>query len=259
MNRTFFTLRSLLLPALLSLVFSASRYTLAQEEKPETAQAPSASQTPDKPSILLVLAKKCAGDIGAVPGCRSFTTNDQQRYIILKDNADSKPQGFLLIPVQPVTGVEDDQVFSPSVADLWASAWLWSEKYPGKSGAITGLAVNSALARSQNQLHIHISCVLPGVTKALGKKKISSDANHPTLVKLGSNHTTYSIVAVPTLDGQNNPFLIARTISQTNKTEMRQQGIAVVRGKKNNGFYVLDTTEARGAAEELLDQTCSSK
>jgi hypothetical protein len=39
---------------------------------------------------------------------------------------------------------------------------------------------------------------------------------------------------------------------------MREQGIAVVRGKKNNGFYVLDTAENRGGAEELLDQTCAS-
>jgi CDP-diacylglycerol pyrophosphatase len=258
-NRKLFNLRGLLLPALLFLVFSASRCTLAQDEKPQTAQAPSASQAPAKPSILLALAKKCAGDIATAPGCRTFTTNDQQQYIILKDKADDKPQGFLLIPVQPVTGVEDDKVFSPSVADLWASAWLWSEKYPGKSATVTGLAVNSVLARTQNQLHIHISCVLPDVTKALGKKKISQDANHPTLVKLGSNHTTYSVVAVPTLDGANSPFLIARTISQANKIEMRQQGIAVVRGKKNNGFYVLATAERQGAAEELLDQACASK
>jgi hypothetical protein len=78
-------------------------------------------------------------------------------------------------------------------------------------------------------------------------------------MKLGPNHTTYSIVAVPSLDGANSPFLIARTIARINKTEMREQGIAVIRGRKNNGFYILDTVENRGGAEELLDQTCGSK
>jgi CDP-diacylglycerol pyrophosphatase len=228
----------------------------AQDEKPLPAQP---AQPTEKKSVLLRLAVQCSKDIAAVSDCRSFTTNEKQEYIILKDNAPQKPEGFLLIPVQPVIGVDDEKIFSAPFVDLWSSAWLWSEKYPGKSAANTALAINSALARTQNQLHIHISCVLPDVSKTLSKKKISSDPNHPTSLKLGPSHSTYSIVAVPRLEGGNSPFLIARTIAQFNRTEMRQQGIAVVRGKKNNGFYILDTAENRGGAEELLDQTCAAK
>jgi CDP-diacylglycerol pyrophosphatase len=228
----------------------------AQDDKPENG--PSAQTTP-KPSVLLRLAVQCSKDIAAVSDCRSFTTNDKQEYIILKDNAPQKPEGFLLIPVQPVTGVDDEQIFSAPFADLWSSAWLWSEKYPGKPAAITGLAVNSALARTQNQLHIHVSCVRMDVATTLRKKKISSDVSHPTLVKLAPNQATYSVVAVSSLDGANSPFLIAQAIAKSTKTEMRQQGIAVIQGKKNHGFYILDTAEARGGAEELLDQTCAGK
>ena len=176
----------------------------------------------------------------------------------MKDNAPEKPQAYLLIPVEPVTGVDDEKIFSPPIVDLWSSAWLWSEKYPGKPAALTGLAVNSVLARSENQLHIHISCALPEVTKTLWKKKISQDASHPTSLKLGPNHTPYRVVAVSSLDGLNSPFVIARTITQTTKTEMKDQGIAVVQGKKNHGFYVLDTAAGRGGAEELLDQSCAN-
>jgi CDP-diacylglycerol pyrophosphatase len=249
--------RAALLFGLLIFVASERGFVFAQDERMQNTQMAQTNEPPK--SMLLRLAEKCQKDIAAVSDCRSFTASEKQEYIILKDNAPQKPQGFLLIAVHPVTGVEDERIFSAPFVDLWSSAWLWSEKYPGKPGAITGLAVNSALARSQNQLHIHISCVLPEVTKALSKRRISPNANHPTQLNLGPNHTTYAIVAVPTLDGANSPFLIARTIAQANKQEMRQQGIAAVRGKKNNGFYILDTAEGRGAAEELLDQTCGSK
>jgi CDP-diacylglycerol pyrophosphatase len=238
-------------------LFLSSFQLFAQDEKPQSNQTP--RTTEKKSSVLLRLAVQCSKDISAVSDCRSFTTNEKQEYIILKDNAPQKPQGYLLIPVDPINGVEDEKVFSPPFVDLWSSAWLWSEKYPGRTSAVTGLAINSALARTQNQLHIHISCALPEVTKTLWRKKISSDPNNATSVKLGPNHTTYRVVAVPALDGANSPFTIARTIAQSTKTEMREQGIAVVRGKKSNSFYILDTAENRGGAEELLDQTCGSK
>jgi CDP-diacylglycerol pyrophosphatase len=240
---------------LLVFLFLSIPRVFAQNARPQADQAPQA--TP-KTSVLLRLAVQCSKDIAAVSDCRSFTTNEKQEYIILKDNAPQKQQGYLLIPVEPITGVEDEKIFSAPYIDLWSSAWLWSEKYPGRPPAATGLALNSALARTQNQLHIHISCILPDVTKALWKKKISPDPNHATSIQLGPNRTTYRAVAVPTLDGANSPFTIARTIAQSTKTEMREQGIAVVRGKKSNGFYVLDTTENRGGAEELLNQTCAS-
>src|SRR5215813_6597501 len=76
----------------------------AQDDKPEGAQPQATEKTS---SVLLRLAVKCSKDIAAVPDCRSITTNEKQEYIILKDNATAKPQGFLLIPVQPVTGVDD--------------------------------------------------------------------------------------------------------------------------------------------------------
>lgn len=253
MKRTYRTYRAALL---FGFLLFASFPLFAQDEKSQSNQAP--QTTGQKTSVLLRLAVQCSKDISAVSDCRSFTTNEKQEYIILKDNAPHKPQAYLLIPVDPIAGVEDEKIFSPPFVDLWSSAWLWSEKYPGRTSAVTGLAMNSALARTQNQLHIHISCVLPDVTRALWKKRISSDPNNATSVKLGPNHTTYRVVAVPTLDGANSPFTIARTIAQSTKTEMREQGIAVVRGKKNNGFYVLDTAENRGGAEELLDQTCAS-
>jgi CDP-diacylglycerol pyrophosphatase len=257
MNRTYCVYRAALLFGFLAFVGPERDRVHAQDEKPQETQA---APTAGKPkNILLRLAEQCSKNTASVSGCRTFTTNEKQEYVILKDNAPEKPQAYLLIPVEPVTGVDDDKIFSPPVVDLWSSAWLWSEKYPGKPAALTGLAVNSVLARSENQLHIHISCILPDVTKTLWKKRISQDANRPTLLKLGPNHTPYRVVAVPTLDSLNSPFAIARTMAQATKTEMKDHGIAAVQGKKSRGYYVLDTTEGRGGAEELLDQSCAIK
>ena len=66
-----------------------------------------------------------------------------------------------MIPVKSVTGVEDDRIFSSALVNLWEDAWFWSRKYPGQPESRTGLAINSKKGRSQNQLHIHISCALP--------------------------------------------------------------------------------------------------
>ena len=201
MKRTHRTYRAALLLGFLFLIGSGRNRLFAQEMKPQNAQPAQATEKPK--SVLLRLAVQCSTDIAAVSDCRSFTTNEKQEYIILKDNAPQKPQGFLLIPVQPVTGVEDEKIFSAPFIDLWSSAWLWSEKYPGKTATVIALAMNSALARTQNQLHIHISCVLPDASRSLSRKKISSDPKHPTSLKLGPSHSTYWIVAVPTLDGAN--------------------------------------------------------
>jgi hypothetical protein len=190
--------------ALLSGFLSFSSAQLfAQDEKTQTDPTP--QTTEKRTSVLLRLAVQCSRDIAAVSDCRSFTTNERQEYIILKDNAPQKPQGYLLIPVEPITGVEDERIFSPPFIDLWSSAWLWSEKYPGRSSAATGLAINSSLARTQNQLHIHTSCVLPDVTKTLWKKKISTDPNNATPVKLGPNHTTTVLSPSPPSTAQTAP------------------------------------------------------
>jgi CDP-diacylglycerol pyrophosphatase len=235
---------------------------LRQAHNP-TAQAQSssgASQTADNSgNVLWRLAQQCASDLSSDSGCRTYTKNGKQEYVIIQDNDRSKPQGYLLIPVARVTGIEDSQVFAAPFLDLWESAWLWSEKYPGKPPSRTGLAINSVIGRSQNQLHLHISCVLPDVAKTLARTKISANPARPTSLKLGPHQNIYWAVAVPTLEGMNSPFEIVHGIAQANKTHMKDQSVLVVGSQKGDRYYILDTT-ANGAnlghAEELLDQTC---
>jgi CDP-diacylglycerol pyrophosphatase len=176
--------------------------------------------------------------------CRAYVNDDSEVYVITKDCSADKPEGYLMIPVKAVTGVDDAQIFSPAFANIWEDAWLWSQKYPGGPASRTALAINSKSGRSQNQLHIHIACVLPQVSALLKSKAIAFYPAPATALALGPDKNVYKAVKVTTLTDENNPFKVAQALTQ------------------NAEYYVLTTTSSGtgrgGHAEELLDQTCAA-
>ena len=229
-------------------------------------------QTPDSSSaltptpkgsedVLWSLAIHCAEDLSSDSNCRSYTKDEKEQYVIVKDHDPNKPAAYLIIPLEPITGIEDDRIFSPSIIGLWESAWLWAEKYPGKSASQTALAINSIVGRSQNQLHIHISCVLPQVRETLAKTRIPTKASDAVALRLGPDHNVYWTVVVPDLR-TSSPFRVIQSMPHVDKNDMKDQSILVVGSQESNQYYVLDTTANRnnpGHAEELLDQTCALK
>jgi len=73
---------------------------------------------------------------------------------------------FLLIPTQTLTGIEDPRVLRAGSFNYFAAAWKARGYLDGVVGHAlrresVGLAVNSALQRGQDQLHIHIECLQP--------------------------------------------------------------------------------------------------
>ena len=70
---------------------------------------------------------------------------------------------LLLVPTTRITGIEDPALLAPGAANYWADAWDMRTMLLSGARAIPrdwiGLAVNSAQARTQDQLHIHIDCV----------------------------------------------------------------------------------------------------
>lgn len=81
---------------------------------------------------------------------------------------------FLLIPTRKVSGIDDPDLLLSGAPNYWAAAWQ-ARAYVEKAAKRTipwddiALAINSAVARSQDQLHIHIDCVQPDVHAALIK------------------------------------------------------------------------------------------
>ena len=79
----------------------------------------------------------------------------------------------ILAPTRRVTGIEDGFLQSPQAPNYFALAWdarRWlSSKPPAPRVA---LAVNSRLARSQDQLHVHIGCLSAEFAARLGDRAL---------------------------------------------------------------------------------------
>jgi CDP-diacylglycerol pyrophosphatase len=191
-------------------------------------------------------------------GCR--VSDKKDGYVIIKDNSARKPRSYLIIPTSRVTGIEDGLVARPPVVDFWQYGWGQSRTYPGYPAADTGMAINSELGRTQNQLHIHISCVRPEVKTALEQAPIGFFPAPPVTLRLPPHDNFYRATKVTGLTGAQSPFLVFQADPQV-RDRMGDQSIAVVGSQVAGQFFVLDT-QARdgkpGHAEELLDQTCQS-
>lgn len=213
---------------------------------------------PPRPDTLWALAQCCERSLTSDVGCRVYDKKDD--YVIIKDNSVRKPQSYLIIPTKRVTGIEDGLITRAPVVDFWQYGWAQSRTYPGYPPADTAMAINSAHSRSQNQLHIHISCVRPAVRKALDQAGIGVFPAKPVTLRLPPHDNLYRAIKVTSLSGEQSPFLVFQADPAV-KDHMADQSIAVVGSPTAGQYFVLDT-QVDGAntahAEELLDQTCQS-
>jgi CDP-diacylglycerol pyrophosphatase len=91
-------------------------------------------------------------------------------YAVLKDLVGATQ--FLLIPTERITGIESPQILAPDAPNYFAHAWRARTFVEQRAGRglprdWMSLAINSAAARTQNELHIHIDCVRADVHQAL--------------------------------------------------------------------------------------------
>lgn len=98
--------------------------------------------------------------------------DEQAGFVVLKDR--DGPLQYLLMPSTKITGIESPLVLQPDTPNFFALAWqarhFIADKYgkPIDDVAIS-LAINSEYGRTQNQLHIHISCLLPVIKNRLAQ------------------------------------------------------------------------------------------
>jgi CDP-diacylglycerol pyrophosphatase len=189
-------------------------------------------------------------------------------FAVLRD-----PRGgtqFLLIPTTQISGIESPIVRGPHATNYFADAWE-VRTYINEALHQTlprdgiGLAVNSALSRSQDQLHIHFSCIRADVLKAL----------HQNQGRIGDQ---WAVLNVPLLGhyyramwvtgehlSSHNPFrLLAERLPAATK-DMGNRTLVVIgltRSDGTKGFVILadQVKEESGDlafGEELLDRACN--
>jgi CDP-diacylglycerol pyrophosphatase len=79
---------------------------------------------------------------------------------------------LILAPTRKIVGIEDPLLQSPEAPNYFDAAWGARSFLEGADGQApehdaVALVVNSALVRTQDQLHIHVGCLLPRVRRAL--------------------------------------------------------------------------------------------
>lgn len=190
------------------------------------------------------------------------------RYAVLKDiRGDTQ---LLLIPTDRVTGIEDPQLLAAGSPNYWQDAWDALPIFIKRTGKPTsredvGLAINSFYGRTQNQLHIHIDCVRPGVQQALQANQARigtrwSDFDAP----LTGHH--FRVRRLEGADfGTRDPFKLLADADPAARADMGKQtlvAIGEIFADGRPGFILLVDHASleplnKAAGEELLDHSCA--
>jgi CDP-diacylglycerol pyrophosphatase len=201
--------------------------------------------------------------------------NLQRGYAVL---ADSKGGAhFLLIPTLILSGIEDPALLHEQIPNYFAAAWLARGRLDAVVGHqlrrdAIGLAINSSIARGQDQLHIHIECLRPAVYRALHSAAAQGIGNH--WVPFAIEESPFNALRLTGQDlGDANPFILLADGLHAAKHSIGEYTIVVagMEFKEGPGFMVLaGRTPARAQVllgirrngqvapgETLLDASCA--
>lgn len=184
-----------------------------------------------------------------------------QGYAMLKDR--NGPLQYLLIPLAKTTGIESPQLLNPTTPNYFSFAWaqrhLLAQRYAAPiTDNILSLAINAEYGRTQNQLHIHISCLRPDVRQRLDAlaPRLNSEWQTETL----HNHR-YLLRTLTTGElAQQSAFMQLAAEVPNARHEMGKYGLALA--SLADGRLVLMALERNwlllnsGSAEELQDHSC---
>jgi CDP-diacylglycerol pyrophosphatase len=200
-----------------------------------------------------------------------LTQGVERGYAVIKDPFGSTQ--YLLVPTRRITGIEDAALLAPDAVNYFAAAWnarSFVDKAVGRKlpDDALSLAVNSPLARSQNQLHIHIDCIRADVRSALARDraKVSerwSLLDSPLDMPLGGHRFQAIRVMGTTLAGHDPFKLLAEGIPGA-RAHMGQHTLVVAGMSfegEQAGFVILaDRADLQGklaGGSRLQDHSCA--
>jgi len=192
---------------------------------------------------------------------RVYLSGPQQEnlgYAVLADRKGGAH--LLLIPTQVIEGIESARLLEPDAPNYFSAAWQARDRLAAAAGHslprdAVGLAVNSAHARSQDQLHIHIECLRPDVFQALHQAAERITYAWSPLNIGGSSYEALRIMGED-LNGANPFELLAERMPEAGHVMGDYTLVlAGMQFKSGPGFILLAGTHRAG--ELLLDSTCA--
>jgi len=191
---------------------------------------------------------------------------EDRGYVVLR--APFGPPDTILAPTRKVAGIEDPWLQTPEAPNYFAAAWRERSLFGGKEGEPPpenefALAVNSALARTQDQLHIHIGCLVPPIRRGLARaarrlpiglwERVDEVIPGSALWALRTGQSN--------LDGIN-PFRLAAQGLAGTIGSMARISLIVTQLRDPREFMILASDRGLGgqlAAEDVLDLSCSTQ
>jgi CDP-diacylglycerol pyrophosphatase len=177
---------------------------------------------------------------------------------------------FLLIPTRRIAGIESPDLLAPGAPNYWRAAWAARQFVFKRAGHelprdAIGLAINSAVARSQDQLHIHIDCVFPEVRDRIGQHidEIGDNWSASTSELKGRKYSARRLLSTD-LQGAD-PFKILADGIEAAGADMALETLVVIGARfapDQDGFVLLaDKADLSGSdrphGENLLDHSCA--
>jgi CDP-diacylglycerol pyrophosphatase len=175
----------------------------------------------------------------------------------------------LAVPTVRVRGTESSAVFSPDAPQWFEEAWnarhfVFRNLQHELPSEDIGLAINSRLSRTQDQLHIHIDCLKPEVQSALTLLQAQLSTEWSTKpITLHGHHYFARLLREQSLDGVN-PFRLVADGPGRGEPNLERMSVALVASKLSdgqNGFILLAGRFSRGRndgghSEDILDHSC---
>jgi CDP-diacylglycerol pyrophosphatase len=181
-------------------------------------------------------------------------------YAVWKDMRGSSH--FLLIPTIRLTGIEDPDLLKPTLPNYWEGAWKITSYVTAVIGKkiprdYLGLGINSPTARSQDQLHIHADCLVPGVRELFKKYEDEFTSS----LKPWSQDKTLRVMKIESEDLHDyDAFKILAKDLAGHEDEMQLHALIAVGAifkDGTHGFYLIDVNRGEGSGGEFyLDRTC---
>jgi len=182
---------------------------------------------------------------------------------------------FLLIATDAVSGIEDPAVLAPASTNYFEAAWESRDQLDPVVGhplvrESIGLAINSARARGQDRLHIHIECLRPRLQQYLQSAAASIGEHWAPLPSPDFPYLALRVRGETLRDA--NPIALLAAGEPAARQDMGAYTIVVAAMSFDDGpgFIVLAGRTAEGPAallppapglvppgETLLDSTCA--
>lgn len=209
-----------------------------------------------------ILAKRTLGR--SFP-CLSVDLGDAGRPGTAVLRAPGQPTHTVVMPTADVVGLEAPVLQQADGAAYWRAALAARRSVTEAIGGRlliegVGLAVNSAGGRSQDQLHIHLDCLKPGVRAVLQRYGAGVTARWAPL-PVALQGSRFFAMRIPAAEADSfNPFAALMRLPG-HRTNLRATSLAAVATSPQDpdpGFYVLANRSPGSHAETLLDHTCAA-